>query len=106
MRSHAVRCKIGKLITLAAVFLFSACADVPPQTIHERLAEAKPQERTRTARNICLTEAEWRRDRLISWRIRHYGAARAPYNIPRMPDVIRLEDICWEMTKVFNPLNY
>lgn len=90
------------LTTLVAALFLSACAQAaPPQTLKEKLAAVEPQERTRTIRNICLTEAEWRKDQLVSYRTRHYGARRATSNLPYMSDVQRMKDICWEMTKTY-----
>lgn len=94
--------KTGKLITLVATSLLSACAEPAPlKTLHEMLAEEKPQDRVRTLRNICLIEAEWNKTQMINYRFQHYGAIRGPYTVPYMPDVVRLSDLCWEMTKVY-----
>ncbi len=90
-----------------AILLLSGCAAQanPPQTLKEKLAAVEPQERTRTMRNICLTEAEWRKDQLVSYQMRHYGGKNAYASIPYMPDVERLKDICWEMTKIYSVEN-
>ena len=89
------------------VLLLSGCAAQagPPQTLQEKLAAVSPQERTRTIRNICLTEAEWRKDQLVGYQMRHYGWKNAYTDIPYMPDVERLKDICWEMTKLYSAKN-
>jgi hypothetical protein len=96
--------KLSKIIIFTAMLLVSACAaqSSPPQTLKEKLAATAPEERTRTIRNICLTEAEWRQDQLISYNTRHYGGTRARSNLPYMPDVVRLKDICWEMTALYS----
>lgn len=91
------------LTTLVAALVLSGCAQAAPQTLKEKLAAAEPQEKTRTMRNICLTEAEWRRDQLVSYQMRHYGGKNANTDIPYMPDVQRMKDICWEMTKLYPP---
>jgi hypothetical protein len=86
------------------LLLLSGCAgQASPQTLKEKLAAVEPQERTRTIRNICLTEAEWRKEQLVSYQGRHYGGKNAYVSIPLMPDVERLKDICWEMTKLYPP---
>ncbi len=90
------------LTTLITALLLSGCAQAAPQTLNKKLAAAEPQERTRAMRNICLTEAEWRKDQLVSYQMRHYGGKNAYANIPYMPDVQRMKDICWEMTKVYS----
>lgn len=85
------------------ILLLTGCAAQasPPLTLKEKLAAVEPQERTRTIRNICLTEAEWRKDQLVSYQMRHYGGKNAYTSIPYMPDVERMKTICWEMTKLY-----
>ncbi len=97
--------KASTLTTLVVALSLSACAQAAPQTLKEKLATTEPQEKTRTIRNICLTEAEWRRTQLISYQMRHYGGKNAYANIPYMPDVQRMKDICWEMTKIYSANN-
>jgi hypothetical protein len=93
-------------ISILMIMLLSGCAAQasPPLTLKEKLAAVSPQERQRTIRNICLTEAEWKKDQLVNYQMRHYGG-RYAYNTPYMPDVVRLKDICWEMTKLYKAEN-
>lgn len=46
------------LSTVIVALLLSACAAqyASPKTLKEKLAAVEPEERTRTMRNICLTE--------------------------------------------------
>lgn len=93
----------GFISAVMAAWLLFACVGQasPPKTLAEKLEGKTPQERTRTIRNICLTEAEWRRDQLIRLRMRQYGARWVRIGLPYMPDVFRLKTICTEMTKLY-----
>lgn len=89
---------------LLIVMALTGCAAQasPPPTLKERIAAAEtPQEQQRIMRNACLTEAEWRKDQLVSYQRRHYGGRHANASIPYMPDVERLKSICWEMTELY-----
>lgn len=90
------------MIVMSALLVSACTAQAsPPQTLKEKLAGKTPQEQQRTMRNVCLTEAEWRKDQLVSYRMRHYGGKWAHANLPYMPDVERMKDICWEMTELY-----
>ena len=86
---------------LLLLMLSGCAAQAAPQTLKEKLAGETPQEQRRTMRNACLTEAEWRKDQLVSYQMRHYGGKNAYASIPYMPDVERLKTICWEMTELY-----